>query len=136
MTLPVGEPGWSYEMKVDGWRLAVHVPAGMLQSRRGTDLTARFPEVLAGARELGSVVLDGELVAYGWSGRLEFGSLNYGARRRAAEGVRLIYVAFDLLAYAAATCGTAALIPWGHAVPAGRRGVLADEAPAALARCC
>jgi hypothetical protein len=43
----------------------------MLQSRRGTDLTARFPEVLAGARELGSVVLDGELVAYaerpGWS---------------------------------------------------------------------
>jgi hypothetical protein len=31
-------------------------------------LTARFPEVLAGARELGSVVLDGELVAYGPSG--------------------------------------------------------------------
>jgi ATP-dependent DNA ligase len=99
MTLPVGEPGWSYEMKVDGWRLAVHVPAGVLQSRRGTDLTARFPEVLAGARELGSVVLDGELVAYGPSGRLQFASLNYGARRRAAEGVRLIYVAFDLLAY-------------------------------------
>jgi ATP-dependent DNA ligase len=71
----------------------------MLQSRRGADLTARFPEVLAGARELGSVVLDGERVAYGPSGRLEFASLNYGARRRAAEGVRLIYVAFDLLAY-------------------------------------
>ena len=87
MTLPVGEPGWSYEMKVDGWRLAVHVPAGMLQSRRGVDLTARFPEVLAGARELGSVVLDGELVAYGPSGRLEFASLNYGARRRAAWSV-------------------------------------------------
>src|SRR3982075_1928097 len=99
MTLPVGEPGWSNEMKVDGWRLAVHVPAGMLQSRRGVDLTARFPEVLAGARELGSVVLDGELVAYGPCGRLEFASLNYGARRRAVEGVRLIYVAFDLLAY-------------------------------------
>jgi hypothetical protein len=48
---------------------------------------------------LGSVVLDGELVAYGPSGRLEFASLNYGARHRAAEGVRLIYVAFDLLAY-------------------------------------
>jgi ATP-dependent DNA ligase len=59
----------------------------MLQSRRGTDLTARFPEVLAGARELGSVVLDGELVAYGPSGRLEFASLNYGARRRAAWSV-------------------------------------------------
>jgi ATP-dependent DNA ligase len=48
---------------------------------------------------LGSVVLDGELVGYGPSGRLQFPSLNYGARRRAAEGVRLIYATFDLLAY-------------------------------------
>jgi ATP-dependent DNA ligase len=99
MVLPVGAPGWAYEKKVDGWRLAVHVPAGMLHSRRGADLTDRFPEVLAGARALGSVVLDGELVAYGAGGRIRFEPLYYGARRRNTAGFRLVYVAFDLLAF-------------------------------------
>jgi ATP-dependent DNA ligase len=99
MALPIGARGWGYEKKVDGWRMVAHVPAGVLHSRQGTDFSARFPTILAAARELGRVVLDGELVAFGPTGRLEFAALYYGAARRRVEGFHLVYVAFDLLAW-------------------------------------
>jgi ATP-dependent DNA ligase len=38
--------------------------------------------------------LDGELAAYR-GGRLDFAALGFSARRRAAAGVQLVYVAFD-----------------------------------------
>ncbi|WP_431879052.1 hypothetical protein [Amycolatopsis sacchari] len=97
-TLPRHE-GLSYEPKLDGWRVCIHVPGQMLHSRRGSDLTSRFPHILTAARGLGSVVLDGELVALGATGRLHFEALYYGPRRRTAEHIQLTYVAFDLLAY-------------------------------------
>src|SRR5437879_4085374 len=52
---------------------------------------------LAAAHDLGSLVLDGELVAYR-GGRVDFAALGFSTRRRAAAGVQLVYVAFDLLA--------------------------------------
>ncbi|WP_158559846.1 ATP-dependent DNA ligase [Prauserella sp. PE36] len=98
-TLPVRDD-LLYETKVDGWRVCVHGPAGVLHSRRPSDLTARFPDILAAVQRLkGGAVLDGELVAYRPGGGLEFVPLTYSSRRRAAEGVALVFVAFDLLAW-------------------------------------
>ncbi|MEU4672450.1 hypothetical protein AB0F91_31855 [Amycolatopsis sp. NPDC023774] len=92
--LPVG--AFEYSPKLDGWRCVVHVPGGVLQSRTGSDLTARFPGVLESAAALGRVVFDGELCAYR-QGRLEFAALGYGPARRRAEGIAVVFVAFDLL---------------------------------------
>lgn len=90
------EAGHGYEPKLDGWRCLIHVPARAVQSRTGSDLTGRFPGVLEAAATLGRVVLDGEIVAYR-EGRLDFAALGYGPVRRRAEGVTVVFVAFDLL---------------------------------------
>ena len=90
----------AYEPKWDGHRIAVHVPGEMIHTRRGADVTARFPELLAAARELGGApVLDGELVAYRQGIGLDFAALGYGRARRIAEQVNLFYVAFDIIGY-------------------------------------
>ncbi len=90
-------PGWVYEPKFDGWRAVVFAALGVVQSRRNNDLAARFPEIAAAARALGDVVVDGELVALR-EGRLDFGSLAVMPRARAATGVEVYFVAFDVLA--------------------------------------
>lgn len=94
--------GWLYEPKYDGWRGCLHAGAGRLHSRSGTDLSARFPELLAAAGELAldEAVLDGELVAVrGDAARLEFAALQAGPRRRRVEGVVVYFLVFDLLAH-------------------------------------
>jgi ATP-dependent DNA ligase len=99
--------GCVYEPKWDGFRLVV-VRGGeraTLWSRRGTDLTARFPDIAAAAAELVPpvTVVDGEVVV--WNGeRLDFDLLS----RRLVTGPAQIhklaatwpasFVAFDLLA--------------------------------------
>lgn len=97
----VAEPKW------DGFRILLarysngHV---RLQSRRGTDMTAGFPEIAAAATadSRGDVLLDGELVV--WSGvRLTFerlaGRLNRrpAAVRQMAVDFPASRVVFDLL---------------------------------------
>lgn len=83
--------GYAYEQKFDGWRCGLHVPAGILHTRKHSDITERFPEVLDAARALpGRVVLDGELVAYR-DGRLVFEALNWSRRHRAREGVTVVF---------------------------------------------
>ena len=89
--VPGPDPRWAYEPKFDGWRGVLFRSAGVLQSRRGTDLAARFPEVMAAAESLGDVVLDGEVVALR-DGRLDFGALASPPRGRAAAGVTIYYV--------------------------------------------
>lgn len=88
----------AFEPKFDGWRGLLFTAAGILQSRHGSNLTARFPELVAAARPLGDLVLDGEIVALR-EGRLDFVALAAGARTRAAAGVVVYYVVFDLLAH-------------------------------------
>lgn len=68
----------------------------MLQSRAGTDLALRFPEVVPSLRGLGDVVLDGELVALR-QGQLDFPALAVGPARRRREQVEVLLVVFDLL---------------------------------------
>ncbi|TDX84926.1 ATP-dependent DNA ligase [Amycolatopsis arida] len=90
----------AYEPKFDGWRAALFAEVGVVQSRRGTDLAGRFPELREVASGLGDVVLDGEIVALAPQRGLDFGALAWSPARRAAAGVAVYYVVFDLLAEA------------------------------------
>jgi bifunctional non-homologous end joining protein LigD len=70
--LPEG-PAWSYECKLDGWRVeAIKDASGVrLFSRRGKSLTASFESVAECVRKIKArtAILDGELVAVDQRGR-------------------------------------------------------------------
>ena len=96
--------GVQYEQKWDGYRLvAFSAPRPYLQSRRGAELTAGYPDIAEAVAALGDVVVDGELVIWG-DGGLDFPAL---LQRMAATGTHARqlavarpanYVVFDLLA--------------------------------------
>lgn len=105
--LPPDDRRWSYEPKWDGFRAIVHVDGRVVVwSRRGTDLTDRFPEVAGLAAAVPTdTVLDGELVALDDAGRPDFEAIRgrglVGPRRgkpqaRSRSGSAL-FVAFDIL---------------------------------------
>ncbi|MFC5930125.1 ATP-dependent DNA ligase [Cryobacterium melibiosiphilum] len=105
----LGEDAWAFEMKWDGIRaIALLDGAGgvRLLTRNGNDVTASYPEIVAGLRAtvpVGSAVLDGEIVALDRSGRPSFGLLqtrmNLGAAEARAAGLRVPvhYLLFDVL---------------------------------------
>ena len=88
------EPGWAYELKLDGFRAIVR--AGdrfQVRSRRGWNMAPQLPEL---AKLPADAVLDGELVALGDDGWPDFPRLC----RRMLQGDRripVVFVAFDLL---------------------------------------
>jgi ATP-dependent DNA ligase len=93
--------GVRYEVKVDGWRARADILAtgAVLRSRKGTDLSTRFPELIDGLSRLPQgVVLDGEVVAAAADGHLDFLALQRTRQTRAAAGFTVLYVVFDLLA--------------------------------------
>jgi bifunctional non-homologous end joining protein LigD len=103
---PPHGPEWSYEIKWDGYRLAVHIEPGRVRviTRGGHDWTHRFPGIADAARALGPVtmILDGEAVMLDEQGRSDFGLLqrSLGASGRAAGKLPSrdsILYAFDLL---------------------------------------
>jgi bifunctional non-homologous end joining protein LigD len=101
--------GWAFEIKWDGVRaLAYSDGEGGLriESRRGEDITARYPELaglgeaLAGHR----AVLDGEIVAFDPNGRpsfqrlqLRMGLTSALAIQRRAPSTPVTFMIFDLL---------------------------------------
>jgi bifunctional non-homologous end joining protein LigD len=91
--LPPDDDAWAYEMKWDGYRAIVEVADGALRivSRRGNDLTARYPELsgLTDAVDV-DVVLDGELVVLDENGRPSFQELQQHTAPAA-------YFCFDVL---------------------------------------
>jgi ATP-dependent DNA ligase len=95
-TLPEGRE-WSYEIKLDGFRLEAVKKNGKtsLYSRRGNLLNRKFPYV---AEALGPLpdftILDGEVVALDSQGRSDFGLLQ---NFRSAES-KIHYYVFDILA--------------------------------------
>ncbi|MCQ9147631.1 MULTISPECIES: non-homologous end-joining DNA ligase [Brucella/Ochrobactrum group] len=100
---PPKGPDWGFEVKWDGYRLAIHVEPNRLRvlTRGGHDWTPRFNHIAQAALDLGhaSMILDGEAVVLDDSGRSDFGALQRalggrGGKRFAAES--LFYV-FDLL---------------------------------------
>src|SRR5688572_8061216 len=70
--LPTGD-NWAYEIKWDGVRAIAYAEGGRLrlESRNGSNITPRYPELRALGRALGTheAILDGEVVAFDANGR-------------------------------------------------------------------
>ncbi|TQN42534.1 bifunctional non-homologous end joining protein LigD [Blastococcus colisei] len=107
---PEGEDAaWGYEFKWDGVRAVAAVHGGVLglTSRKGTDITVRYPEVakLPTALAGHDAVVDGEIVAMDERGRPDFGALQNRMHRTGPEVPRLAaakpvtFLVFDLLAW-------------------------------------
>ena len=93
--LPEG-PKWTYEIKLDGYRLEVvrHGREITLYSRRQNVFNQKFHYIATALKGLpGDTVIDGELVALGPDGRPDFNLLQ---NFRSAES-RILYYAFDIL---------------------------------------
>ncbi|WP_037075620.1 non-homologous end-joining DNA ligase [Rhizobium mesoamericanum] len=99
---PIG-PDWLYEIKWDGYRIAVHLNNGNVRilTRGGHDWTHRFPAIEADAKRLGvgSAILDGEAVVLDEQGRPNFAQLqqSLGGRGGKLNSGASIMFAFDLL---------------------------------------
>lgn len=99
-TPPVG-PEWAFEVKWDGYRVAVHIgpKAVRIITRDGHDWTDRFPAIAATAKELnvGTAILDGEAVVLDAQGRSDFGALQRSLGAGKKPSGEAILCAFDLL---------------------------------------
>ena len=102
---PFAEPGWTYELKFDGYRLIAGVESGevKLATKSGADATKWFPEVVQGLATIqgGPHVLDGEVCVLDELGRSDFNRLQDRARRRrfVPGGDSVVFCVFDLLAH-------------------------------------
>ena len=100
---PFDQPGWTHELKYDGYRILAEIDEGelRLQTRNGTDATQWFLELYAPLRTLGKgrMVLDGEVCVLDDLGRSSFDRLQDRAKRRGfREGVDpVVYCIFDVL---------------------------------------
>jgi bifunctional non-homologous end joining protein LigD len=96
---PPGGAGWLTEIKFDGYRFLIAVDEGKvtLTTRNGHDWTDRLPALAAAVRKLdvGSALLDGELVALDKDGVSSFPALQ--AALSAGRDQTLFFYAFDLL---------------------------------------
>lgn len=99
---PTG-PNWAYEIKWDGYRLAIHIEQKGVRiiTRGGHDWTHRFPTIASAAKALGvrTAILDGEAVVLNAQGRSDFGALqrSLGGRGGKRVSTESILFAFDLL---------------------------------------
>jgi ATP-dependent DNA ligase len=92
--VPEGD-AWTYELKLDGYRTIAVKSGGKLtlRSRRGTDMTKRFEDVVTGLIGMpDETVIDGEVVALDEQGKPNFNLLqNY----RSADS-HIMFYAFDV----------------------------------------
>ncbi|MGY2003528.1 non-homologous end-joining DNA ligase [Blastococcus sp. SYSU DS1024] len=105
--LPADDGGWGYEFKWDGVRALAAVRDGRLTlaSRKGTEITVRYPEVARLPDPLTGrdAVVDGEIVLLDGQGRPDFGALQNRMHRtgpevpRMAAAAPVTYLVFDLL---------------------------------------
>jgi bifunctional non-homologous end joining protein LigD len=89
---------WIHEMKFDGYRCLLAVGGGnaKVYTRTGLDWSDKFPEIVEAAREMevGSALLDGEIVKLDESGKSNFSAL----QQAISEGGRgLTLFLFDAL---------------------------------------
>jgi bifunctional non-homologous end joining protein LigD len=107
--LPDDDAGWGYEFKWDGVRAVAVVRRGALTlfSRKGTEITVRYPEVarLPVALAGHDAIVDGEIVAMDERGRPDFGALQNRMHRTGPEVPKMAaakpvtYLVFDLLSW-------------------------------------
>ena len=95
--LDVGDGGWMFEVKWDGYRAVAQVNGALvtLRSRRGLDLTRDFPELAEIGRLLEGhqAVIDGEVVFCDGRGQPSFERL----QNRSQHPGEARYIAFDLM---------------------------------------
>ena len=99
--------GFAYELKWDGVRASVATDGRrvVVRSRRGGDISSRYPELQAIGTALGRrVLLDGEIVAFGEGPRPSFSRLQRRMHLQdparvaaASRAVPVVFLAFDLL---------------------------------------
>jgi bifunctional non-homologous end joining protein LigD len=93
-TLPEG-PGWTYELKLDGYR-AIGVKTGgavQLRSRSDKDFNPKYPAIATALAALpDETVVDGEVVALDEAGRPSFSALQNGA-----TGAAIFFYVFDVM---------------------------------------
>ncbi|MDE4620842.1 non-homologous end-joining DNA ligase [Sinorhizobium meliloti] len=100
---PPKSPDWAFEVKWDGYRIAVHIEPGRVRilTRGGYDWTERFPTIADDARRLAvkTAIVDGEAVVLDDKGRSDFGMLQRALGRlpSAVEAGAIVFYAFDLL---------------------------------------
>jgi bifunctional non-homologous end joining protein LigD len=96
VTHPPAGPGWSHEIKHDGFRILAWKQGERVQvwSRRGADFTDRFARIADAVRGLSAdeAMIDGEAVVFQDDGRSDFHAL---LTKRGWE--EALFVAFDLL---------------------------------------
>jgi bifunctional non-homologous end joining protein LigD len=108
---PFNKPDWLWEPKLDGYRVIAFIDenGAKLRSRRGLDLSATFPGLCAelAKQATGSMILDGEIVAFDAGGKPSFGALQERAQLKAKRDIAaadrnmpVVFVAFDLLHFA------------------------------------
>ncbi|OWV71158.1 ATP-dependent DNA ligase [Rhizobium sp. R339] len=101
--VPPKGPDWLFEVKWDGYRLAIHIEPKRVRiiTRGGHDWTHRFPTIAEAARALGvgTAILDGEAVVLDKQGRSDFGALqrSLGGRGGKRTSTESVFLAFDLL---------------------------------------
>ena len=92
---PFTRAGWTFELKYDGWRCLAEVRNGAvrLQSRRGFDLTRRWPGVVQSLSTIpGHHIIDGEMCVLDDYGRSDFDRLHL-------RDTGKTYCVFDLLVH-------------------------------------
>lgn len=98
-TVPPGDD-WLHEMKYDGYRALVAAAGDEVRvfTRNGKDWSEKFPGLVDAvkAADLGTALLDGELVVLDADGRPSFQALQQ-ALDGSASGEAIVYYAFDLL---------------------------------------
>jgi bifunctional non-homologous end joining protein LigD len=107
---PFNDANWSWEPKLDGYRVLAFIDGDKvrLRSRRGLDLTPSFPRLAAElGRQAAPMVLDGEVVAFDASGKPSFNALQNRVQLKTAReleaadrNVPALFYAFDLLHFA------------------------------------
>jgi len=104
-TAPPSGDDWVHELKLDGYRIQIHVQLGKrprekkitLFTRKGLDWTHRMPDLARAAEQLPveSTVLDGEAVVLDEKGATSFADLQIAFQQDAKADIT--YFAFDLL---------------------------------------
>jgi bifunctional non-homologous end joining protein LigD len=94
---PPEGPRWAHEVKLDGYRVQLHVSQSrsVIRTRAGLDWTDRFSAVAKDARDLPDCVVDGEIVALDQRRNPSFGALQAALSEGRSED--LLLFAFDLL---------------------------------------
>lgn len=100
---PFSRPGWTFELKYDGYRCLVKKHDGHVEllSRPGNSLNRSFPDIVEGVAAVqGDFVFDAELTVDKPSGQSDFDQLRKRAKTSVAPRVRAAALAYPARLYA------------------------------------